>query len=79
MSKTFVEVEQHRVQTIYDQVKVPYDWKLWKFDMGYDEWLEKTIHLKSDVFKFMSTDYDIDSQTIKGEALVHPDIYASLA
>lgn len=79
MSKTFVEVEQHKIQTMCDQVKVSHDWKLWKFDMAYDEWLEKTVRLRPDVFKFMSTDYDVSTQTIKGEALVHPDIYASLA
>lgn len=78
MSKTFVEVEQHRVFTMCDQVKVPREWVSWKFDLGYDEWLEKTSPHHPSLIKFMTSDYDPTTQRIKGESLVHPDIYASL-
>ena len=79
MSKTFVEVEQHRVWTLCDQVKVPREWKLWKFDEAYDSWLEKTVGIDRTKIKIMTSFYSPHEQTMMGEALVHPDIYASLA
>lgn len=79
MSKTFEEVEDHRVYSMCDQVKVPYEWKLWKFDENYDVWLEKTVGIDWTKIKIMTSFYNTHDQTMQGEALVHPDIYASLA
>lgn len=79
MSKTFEEVEQHRVFTLCDKVGVAREWVSWKFDMDYRDWLALTLKFDKANYRFLWNSYEPGEIRIKGEALVHPDIYASLA
>lgn len=75
---TFEEAAKHAHEVLCDQVKVPYGWVDWKFDLPAEKFHDTLGH-HSALMKVLKVEWNDTWQTVKGHALISPKLELMLA